>query len=30
MGDITFESNGQLISRHYLLTVQDRKIVVKP
>ena len=30
MGDLTFEANGQLISHHYLFTVQDRKIVVKP
>ena len=30
MGDITFEPNGQLGSRHYLFTVQDKKIVVTP
>jgi branched-chain amino acid transport system substrate-binding protein len=28
MGDITFAANGQLLSRHYLFTVQDRKIAV--
>ena len=30
MGDITFEPNGQLGSRHYLFTVQGGKIVVQP
>lgn len=30
MGDITFEPNGQLGSKHYLFTVQDKKIVVTP
>jgi branched-chain amino acid transport system substrate-binding protein len=30
MGDLTFEPNGQLLSRHYLFTVQDGKIAVKP
>jgi len=30
MGDITFEPNGQLGSRHYLFTVQNGKIVVQP
>lgn len=30
MGDITFEANGQLGSKHYLFTVQDKKIVVTP
>jgi branched-chain amino acid transport system substrate-binding protein len=29
MGDLTFEPNGQLLSKHYLFTVQDGKIVVK-
>ena len=29
MGDITFESNGQLGSRHYLFTVQNGKIAVQ-
>ena len=29
MGDLTFEPNGQLLSRHYLFTVQDGKIAVK-
>jgi branched-chain amino acid transport system substrate-binding protein len=28
MGDVTFAPNGQLLSRHYLFTVQDRKISV--
>lgn len=28
MGDITFEPNGQLLSKHYIFNVQDRKIVV--
>jgi branched-chain amino acid transport system substrate-binding protein len=30
MGDVGFEANGQLRSRHYLFTVQDRKMVVQP
>ncbi|MFT3805038.1 MAG: ABC transporter substrate-binding protein [Burkholderiaceae bacterium] len=30
MGDVTFEPNGQLGSRHYLFTVKDGKIVVQP
>lgn len=30
MGDIKFEANGQLGSRHYLFTVQNGKIVVQP
>jgi branched-chain amino acid transport system substrate-binding protein len=30
MGDITFEPNGQLGSKHYLFTVQANKIVVSP
>ena len=29
MGDVTFESNGQLGSKHYLFTVQGGKIVVQ-
>jgi len=29
MGDLTFEPNGQLLSRHYLFTVQGGKIVVR-
>ena len=29
MGDLTFEPNGQLLSKHYLFTVQGGKIVVK-
>ncbi len=29
MGDVTFEPNGQLGSKHYLFTVQDRKIAVQ-
>ncbi|WP_280153901.1 ABC transporter substrate-binding protein [Piscinibacter sp. XHJ-5] len=29
MGDLTFEPNGQLQSRHYLFTVQGGKIAVK-
>jgi branched-chain amino acid transport system substrate-binding protein len=29
MGDITFEPNGQMGSRHYLFTVQDGKIIVE-
>jgi branched-chain amino acid transport system substrate-binding protein len=30
LGDITFEPNGQLNSRHYLFTVENQKIVVRP
>lgn len=30
MGDVTFEPNGQLKSRHYLFTVVDGKIAVQP
>ena len=30
MGDVSFEANGQLGSRHYLFTVQNGKIVVQP
>jgi branched-chain amino acid transport system substrate-binding protein len=30
MGDLTFEPNGQLQSKHYLFTVQGGKIAVKP
>ena len=30
MGDVSFQPNGQLLSRHYLFTVQDRRIVVQP
>ena len=30
MGDISFEPNGQLKSRHYLFTVVDGKIAVQP
>lgn len=30
MGDIKFEANGQLGTRHYLFTVQNGKIVVQP
>jgi branched-chain amino acid transport system substrate-binding protein len=30
MGDVTFEPNGQLKSRHYLFTVVDGKIQVQP
>jgi branched-chain amino acid transport system substrate-binding protein len=29
MGDVTFEPNGQMGSRHYLFTVQGGKIVVQ-
>ncbi|HEV8693085.1 MAG TPA: ABC transporter substrate-binding protein [Lysobacter sp.] len=29
MGDLTFEPNGQLLSRHYLFTVEGGKIAVK-
>ena len=29
MGDVTFEPNGQLLSRHSLFTVQGQKIVVQ-
>lgn len=30
MGDVTFEPNGQLKSRHYIFTVVDGKIAVQP
>jgi len=30
MGDIKFETNGQLGSRHYLFNVQNGKIAVQP
>ena len=30
MGDVKFEANGQLGTRHYLFTVQNGKIVVQP
>jgi branched-chain amino acid transport system substrate-binding protein len=30
MGDLTFEPNGQLKSRHYLFTVKDNKLAVQP
>jgi branched-chain amino acid transport system substrate-binding protein len=29
MGDITFEANGQLGSKHYMFTVQGGKIAVQ-
>jgi branched-chain amino acid transport system substrate-binding protein len=28
LGEVTFEPNGQLKSRHYLFTVKDQKLVV--
>jgi branched-chain amino acid transport system substrate-binding protein len=30
MGDVTFEANGQLKSRHSIFTVENQKIVVRP
>lgn len=30
LGDVTFEANGQLKSRHYLFDIVDQKIVVRP
>jgi branched-chain amino acid transport system substrate-binding protein len=29
MGDVSFEPNGQLLSRHYLFTVQGGKIAMR-